>query len=66
LYGLDVEATDSAFLADFDLTCNFRLILWDAYIARKQAEALKGESEAQQIPMEAIPEFAIESVSRPS
>jgi hypothetical protein len=35
LYGI----TDPAIALDFDLTCNRRLMLWDIYLNKKEAES---------------------------
>jgi hypothetical protein len=65
LHGFDVDSAEPSFLEDFDLTCNLRLMLWDAFIAKKQAEAMKGDDgeKVQQVPLDVIPEFSIENVS---
>lgn len=61
LYGFDMDATDHALLTDFDLTCNFRLILWDTFLTKKHAEAMKADDQqVQHVPIDAIPEFSIE------
>lgn len=62
LFGFDLDAADPDLLKDFDLTCSLRLALWDAYVAEKQAEAIKDaqrESE-QQAQAPVTPELLIQ------
>lgn len=49
-------------MKDFDLVHSLRLILWDAFIAKKQAEAVENAKHQQpdQQPPLIIPEFEIQ------
>lgn len=45
LYAIDTQLAEPALVTDFTLVCSLRLLWWDAWVAKKQAEALKEVSE---------------------
>lgn len=60
VYGFDLERADPGLMRDFMHLCSLRLILWDAHLAKIQADALKEGRESyavEQQPPLVIPEF---------
>ncbi|HEX7334238.1 MAG TPA: hypothetical protein VF290_22220 [Pyrinomonadaceae bacterium] len=60
LYGIDIQRAEPALITDFTLVCSLRLIWWDAWIAKKQAEAMEEARNGmpdQNVPPLVIPEY---------
>lgn len=59
LFGVDIPKADPAFVSEFVIVCGLRLMLWDAYIEKRKAEAMKDAQSGvpdQQPPL-VIPEY---------
>lgn len=61
MFGIDIERADPGLLIDFDLLCSLRLILWDAYLEEKKAEAMENARHSDGVPDQqptlVIPEY---------
>lgn len=61
VYGFDVEKADPHLMRDFKLLCSLRLILWDAYLAKMQSEAMENAQRSHGVPDQqptlVIPEY---------